>query len=152
MAPGTPGPDLPGVWSYDQIRQYVDKICPVAKHTCLVPLDDGRCEGVVECCQAAGCFNFALEEPCKHDPALCMAVSCFAMQVYTCVARKCGNLCLVRCSLAKLNWCLDTIASMQLLHLNCWPMQLRAAGSIRPQMVQVLVSRMPMAWALMVDG
>ena len=34
---------------------------------------------------------------------------------------------------------------MQLLHLNCWPMQLRAAGSIRPQMVQVLVLRMPMA-------
>ena len=81
MAPGTPGPDLPGVWSYDQIRQSVEQIRSVAKHTCLVPLDDGRCKGVVECCQAAGCCNFALEEPCKHDPALCMAVSCFAMQI-----------------------------------------------------------------------
>ena len=35
----------------------------------------------MECCQAAGCFYFALEEPCKHDPALCMAVCCIAVQV-----------------------------------------------------------------------
>ena len=35
----------------------------------------------MECCQAAGCFYFALEEPCEHDPALGMAVCCIAVQV-----------------------------------------------------------------------
>ena len=69
MAPGTPGPDLPGVWSNDQVRESVEQISSVAKHAKLVPFDDGRCEGVVECCQAAGCFHFALEQPCKHDSA-----------------------------------------------------------------------------------